>query len=137
MKHLKTYKLFEDIDHTEYESIKDYLKNIFLELEDDEFEIDIKGRFRTEEFEEFEVKIKRSKTFLLEEVYDYILTCRSYLNENGFFITDIRGDVLGDFNRRERYGLSYDIDLHEKNPEKYKLFAKPLISLEFTIRKEK
>jgi hypothetical protein len=100
MIYLKKYKTFENIfsdyakEINEYESIKDYLKDIFLELEDEGFDIDIEGRWlRTSEFEElagYEVKIKRSKTFLLEDIYDYILTCKSYLKEMGFFIN---GDI--------------------------------------------
>ena len=143
MKYLKKYKIFENIfsdyakEINEYESIKDYLKDIFLELEDEGFDIDIEGRWlRTSEFEEltgYEVKIKRSKTFLLEDIYDYILTCKSYLTEMGFFIN---GDISGTRSDRQRYGFRYCIDLHEKDPEKYKLFDKELISLDFTIRKK-
>ena len=147
MKHLKSYKIFESSDDSIrayandidlYESVKDYLKDIFLELEDDEFDIDIEGRWmRTDEFEEltgYEVKIKRSKTFLLEDIYDYILTCKSYLKDVGFFITEIDGIIPGN-NRQERYYLDYG-GLHESDPEKFKLFDKPLIRLEFKIRKE-
>ena len=146
MIYLKKYKTFENIfsdyakEINEYESIKDHLKDILLELEDEGFDIDIEGRWlRTSEFEEltgYEVKIKRSKTFLLEDIYDYILTCKSYLKEMGFFIN---GDISGNIprnGRQERYGLSYSIDLHEEDPEKYKLFDKELISLDFTIRKK-
>lgn len=141
------YKIFEDNisdyakEITEYETIKDYLKDIFLELEDDGFDIDIEGRWiRTQEFEEltgYEVKIKRNTNFaffLLEDIYDYILTCKSYLKEMGFFITEINGNIPV---RQERYGLDYSIGLHESDPEKFKLFDKPLISLEFKIRKSK
>lgn len=153
MKHLKSYKLFESSDDAIrayaneidlYESTKDYLKDIFLELEDENFLIDIAGRWmRTSEFEEltgYEVKIKRSKTFLLEDIYEYILACKSYLKEVGFFIAEIGGNVPSgpiETCYVERYGLDYGIGLHESDPEKYKLFDKPLIRLEFTIRKSK
>jgi hypothetical protein len=150
MKHLKTYVKFTDVHYKLFENsvseeIKDYLKEIFLELEDDGFDIDIEGRWmRTEEFEEltgFVVKIRKIgfpiKTFLLEDAYVYILTCKSYLEENGFFITDIRGAVLDKYNKPETYGLDYGIGLHESNPEKYKLFNKSLTYLEFSIRKDK
>jgi len=146
MIYLKKYKTFENIfsdyakEINEYESIKDYLKDIFLELEDEGFDIDIEGRWlRTSEFEEltgYEVKIKRSKTFLLEDIYDYILTCKSYLKEMGFFINVGPSGISGTRRDKQRYGLGYSIDLHEKDPEKYKLFNKELISLDFTIRKK-
>lgn len=152
MKHLKSYQIFESSDDNIrayandidlYESIKDFLKNIFLELEDEGFDINIEGRWmRTSEFEEltgFEVKIKKSSTsfpyFLLENIYEYILTCKSYLKDNGFFITDING--IEGAGPQSTYGLDYGIGLHESDPRNYKLFDKPLIKLEFKIRKEK
>jgi len=140
MKHIKTYKIFESSENDE---VKQYLEDIFLELEDEGFDVDIEGRwlrtFNTEQHTGYEVKIEKSKTFLLEDVYEYILTCKSYLKEMGFFITEINGvhyylSVTND--RQERYGLDYGIGLHESDPEKFKLFDKPLIKLEFKIRKE-
>lgn len=142
MKHLKTYKIFEFNDS----EIRKYLNDIFLELEDEEFDIEINGRYiRTYDTEEqtgYEVKIRKIltgfpiKTFLLEDVYECILTCKSYLKENGFFITDIRVAALDKYNKPETYGLDYSISLHESNPEKYKLFDKPLTYLEFKIRRD-
>ena len=137
MKYLKTYQLFESSENDEVEQ---YLKDIFLELEDEGFDVDIEGRwlrtYDTEEHTGYEVKIKRNKTFLLEDVYELILTCKSYLKETGFFITEIAGNIPRN-DRQERYGLDYGIGLHESDPEKFKLFDKPLIRLEFKIRKEK
>lgn len=149
MRHLKTYQLFEDNisnyakEITEYEMTKDFLKDIFLDLEDEGFDINIEGRWmRTSEFEEltgYEVKIKKASTgfpyFLLENIYDYILTCKSYLKDNGFFITEING--IEGAGPQSTYGLDYGIGLHESDPQKFKLFDKPLIKLEFKIRKEK
>ena len=147
MKHIKTYQIFESGPFVKIDTeIKDYMKDIFQELEDEGFDIDIEVRwlrtydhknlrFRdTEEHTGYEVKIKRSKTFLLEDIYDYILTCKSYLKDVGFFITEIDGIIPGN-NRQERYYLDYG-GLHESDPEKFKLFDKPLIRLEFKIRKE-
>lgn len=145
MKHLKLYKIFESKD-IEIE-IREYLNDIFLELEDDGFEVEVDSRWiRTSDIEEhtgYEVKIKKIftgfpiNTFLLKNIYEYILTCKSYLKENGFFITDIKVSALDKYNEPETYSLDYGIGLHESNPEKYKLFNKPLINLEFKIRKNK
>jgi hypothetical protein len=143
MKHLKTYQIFES---NEEDRINNYLRDIFLELEDDGYNVEIDNRYiRTSEYEEFTgilVKIERKNfkfpvdTFLLENIYETILTCKSYLKETKFFITDISCIAI-DGDRPYRYGLDYGIHLHELNPEKYKLFNKPLINLELSIRKEK
>jgi len=141
MKWIKSYKIFESGPFVKIDTeIKEYLKDIFLELEDEGFDIDIEGRwlrtFNTEELTGYEVKIKKAftgfpvGTFLLEDIYDYILTCKSYLKDVGFFITGINGNIPAN-DRQERYGLDYNISLHELDPEKYKLFDKPLIRLEF------
>jgi hypothetical protein len=143
MKHLKKYKLFESNES----EIRDYLNDIFLELEDAGFIVRKGGLWiRTSNSEEhtgYEVEIEKIftgfpiKTFLLKDVYECILTCKSYLKENGFFITDIKVVALGKYNTPETYGLDYNISLHELNPEKYKLFDKSLTCLEFKIRKNK
>lgn len=146
MKYIKKYKLFEYKD-IEIE-IREYLNDIFLELEDDGFKVEVDSRWiRTSDVEEhtgYEVKIEKIftgfpiKTFLLKDIYEYyILVCKSYLKENGFFITDIKVSTLSEYNKPETYRLDYGISLHESNPEKYKLFDKPLINLEFKIRKNK
>lgn len=141
MKHLKTYKIFESGPFVKIDTeIKDYLKDIFLDLEDEGFDVDIEGRYlrtyNTEEHTGYVVKIKRGKTFLLTDVYEYILTCKSYLKEMGFFITEVNGNIPPNY-RQERYGLDYSIGLYESDPQKFKLFDKPLIKLDFLIRKEK
>jgi hypothetical protein len=136
MIYLIKYKCFESKNIVT--EIKEYIDDIFSEIKDDGFEVEVYSRWiRTSEFEEhtgYEVKIKKMftkfpiNTFLLEDVYEYILTCKSYLKENGFFITDVRVSALG---------VKSSIGLHELNPEKYKLFNKPLINLEFKIRRNK
>lgn len=155
MKHLKRYSIFEsgdsairayanDIDL--YESVKEYLKDIFQELEDDNFLIDIEGTWmRTQEFEQltgYEVKIKKAfngfpiKTFLLEDIYDYILTCKSYLKDMGFFISEFDGNIGLDREKYANYYIRPSIGL-PSDQEELKLFNKPLISLTFKIRKSK
>lgn len=123
---------------TEYESIRNYLEDIFLELEDIGFDIRIEGIFiRTNEYEEqtgFIVEIKRSEKFLLRDVYDYILTCETYLKERGFYIQGIEVDTPSSFKgRTETYSLDYLIGLNKSNPEKYKL---ELVNFRFKIRKK-
>lgn len=143
MKYLRTYtNLFESGPFVKIDTeIKDYLHDIFLELEDEGFDVDISRylTFNIEEHPGFSIRMNRSKTFLLEDVYEYILTCKSYLKEIGFFITEINGTVPANGSNgpwQERYGLDYGSGLHESDPEKFKLFDKPLIRLEFKIRKE-
>lgn len=152
MKYLKLYKLFENRisdyskEITDYESIMDLLKNIFLELEDDGLDISIEGRWiRTSDFEEltgFEVEIKRDKPFLLKDVYDSFLTCESYMKENGFYITNTevksRFNLQTSLHRRENtYELGYLIMLNKSNPDEYKFLDKELVEFSFKIRKDK
>ena len=158
MKHIKTYKIFESSES----NIKEDIKDIFLELEDAGFDVKVESRylrtFNTEEDRKvhghafhtgYNVKIKIAsilgdvKTFLLEDVYEYILTCKSYLKEMGFSITEIKGwaKVVKDgatilTGPETNIILDDNIDLHESDPEENKLFDKPLMSLTFIIRKD-
>ena len=148
MKHLKTYKLFENIEA----EVKGYIEDIFQELEDDGYDVKVDNRwlrtFHTEEHLGYLIKIKVAsimevRTFLLEDVYEHILTLKSYLEEMGFFIDEIKGwaKVIKDgvailTGPETNIILDDNIDLHESNPEENKLFDKPLMSLSFTIRKE-
>lgn len=152
MKHIKTYKIFESSES----NIKEDIKDIFLELEDAGFDVKVDTRsrpqfrtFNTEEHIGYLVKIKIAsilgdvKTFLLEDVYEYILTCKSYLKEMGFSITEIKGwaKVVKDgatilTGPETNIILDDNIDLHESDPEENKLFDKPLMSLTFIIRKD-
>ena len=156
MKWIKTYKIFESTEL----NIKEDIKDIFLELEDEGFDVDVAtglttlGAYRSalppslNHLYPKEVTIKSGSniginTFLLEDVYEYILTCKSYLKEMGFFIDEIRGwaKVIKDgatilTGPETNIILDDNIDLHESDPEENKLFDKPLMSLTFTIRKE-
>lgn len=109
--HLKSYKIFEY--SSEY--IKDYLNDIFLELEDEGYDVSIKdstsnfhssaancrdykviisslysglpGNFPTPT----DVTYKNSsKIFKLSDIFDLVLTTDSYMNDNGWSIYDIR-----------------------------------------------
>ena len=156
MKHIKTYKIFESTEP----NIKEDIKDIFLELEDGGFDVDVStglttlGAYRSalppslNHLYPKEVTIKSGSniginTFLLEDIYEYILTCKSYLKEMGFFITDIKAwvKVIKDgatilTGPETNIILDDNIALYESDPEENKLFDKPIIKLEFKIRKE-
>ena len=148
MKHIKSYKLFENIEV----EVKGYIEDIFQELEDDGFDVKVDNRwlrtFHTEEHLGYLVNIKiasryESRTFLLEDVYECILTLKSYLQEMGFFIDEIKAwaKVIKDgatilTGPETNFILDDNIALHEADPEENKLFDKPIMSLTFTIRKE-
>lgn len=146
MKRIKTYKLFESTET----NIKEDIKDIFLELEDEGFDVKVSS---LNHLDPKDVTIKKGSTFngayigintfLLEDVYEYILTCKSYLKEKGFIITDIEAwaKVIKDgatiLTGPETYFILDDnIDLYESDPEVNKLFDKPIIKLSFKIRKE-
>lgn len=79
---IQNFKLFESSD----EQIKSYLSQIFLELEDDGYVIDIEGRwirtYNTEELTGFKIKIGRKSA--KEDVLPTIETSISYMNSQGF-----------------------------------------------------
>ena len=146
MKRIKTYKLFESTET----NIKEDIKDIFLELEDEGFDVKVAS---LNHLDPKEVIIKRGptfngsyvdiNTFLLEDVYEHILTCKSYLKEMGFIITNIEAwaKVIKDgatiLTGPETYFILDDnIDLYESDPEVNKLFDKPIIKLSFKIRKD-
>ena len=146
MKHLKSYKIFESTET----NIREDIKDIFLELKDEGFEVYVAA---LNHLDPKEVTIKRGatfngtyvgiNTFLLEDVYEHILTCKSYLKEKGFTITNIKAwaKVIKDgatilTGPETNFNLDDNIALYESDPEENKLFDKPIIKLEFKIRKE-
>ena len=64
MKHLKTYKIFESTFNDS--QIKEYLNDVFLELTDDGYEVDIEGMFIRDEVREeqtgYKINIKGGKS---------------------------------------------------------------------------
>jgi len=150
MKHIKTYKLFESSS----EEVKNYLKDIFLDVEDKEIEVDIDRRYiRTRDFEELtgykiiigdadtrrvngSIKIALGRYFLLKDVYDSIQMAKSYMSDEGFFLGELRGGSINKYGEVETYGLLYGFDLYQ-NGHVDKLFDKPLVYLEIDFRKSK
>ena len=146
MKWIKTYKLFESTET----NIREDIKDIFLELKDEGFDVYVAA---LNHLDPKDVSIKKGSTFngtyigintfLLEDVYEHILTCKSYLKEMGFIITNIEAwaKVIKDgatiLTGPETYFILDDnIALYESDPEGNKLFDKPIIKLSFKIRKE-
>jgi hypothetical protein len=155
MKHLKTYTLFERVSTKLFESsseeVKNYLKDIFLDVEDKGIEVDIrsnstfwKGR---ENLTGYRITIgdinarrmnNSIKTFLLKDVYDNIQIAKSYMGDEDFYLSEMRGGSPGEYNSPigssiDTYGLLYGFDLYEKG--KSKLFDKPLTYLEVNFER--
>lgn len=82
MRYLKSYRLFESFD----EEIKSYLSQIFLELEDEGYEVDIEGRWlRTETTEELTgFKVIISGKDIGEDILPSIETSISYMSSQDF-----------------------------------------------------
>ena len=146
MKRIKSYKLFESTET----NIREDIKDIFLELKDEGFDVYVAA---LNHLDPKDVSIKKGSTFngtyigintfLLEDVYEHILTCKSYLKEKGFIITNIKAwaKVIKDgatilTGPETNFNLDDNIALYESDPEENKLFDKPLIKLSFKIRKE-
>ncbi len=144
MKYLSTYKLFESSS----EETKNYIKDIFLDAEDKEIEVYIEGRWiRTHDFEEltgYKIIIgkkiysdygRSAKTFLLKDIYDSIQMAKSYMSDEGFFLSELRCGSLNKWGEVETYGILYGFNLHEEG--KCELFDKPIVYLEIDFRKSK
>jgi hypothetical protein len=143
MKHLKTYKIFESSP----EGTKQYLKDIFLDIQDKGIEFvgisssTSNGELHTctviigdRKTSQFRARMEpNTKTFLLADVYDSIQMAKSYMSDEGFFISEIRvqsPDKYGDF---KVYSLLYSYNLYEEG--KGKLFEKPITYLELKFNK--
>jgi hypothetical protein len=85
MKHLKSYKIFESSE-SQSEEIKSYLSQIFLELEDNGYDIDIEGRwmrtYNTEELTGFQISISGKE--IEEDILPTIQTAINYISDEGF-----------------------------------------------------
>jgi len=147
MKHLKNYKLFE----SSVEEIKEYLFDIFLELEDKGYDVSIKEtissnplsapRFRpTPQIKTLQLHINSvnaRKTFKLVVIFDLILTSDSYMNDNGWFLDHIAfrrtspsggriGECFFSLNKSDIENL--------KNPENLKKEINPINYAVLTFR---
>jgi hypothetical protein len=96
MKYLNTYKLFESYDESEQ-----WLKEIFLELEDEGYNISIKNskanfhssiamcRTYNVTIDVYKSKSGR-KSFKLSDIFEYILTAESYMEDDGWYVNELR-----------------------------------------------
>ena len=88
MKHIKTYNLFEretKVFESDDFDINQDIKDIFLELEDDGFTINL-GQFNGSYLV---IQIIKKSNFLLREICDSILVLKSYLEDTEYCIQDI------------------------------------------------
>jgi hypothetical protein len=112
MKHLVPYKIFESFDESQSDEVRSYLSQIFLELEDIGYDIEIEGRWlRTSNWD---IKLQKSIPILNElvgfeitiskgervniEVLRTIETSISYMLDEGFnryWIDIIIGGMIG------------------------------------------
>lgn len=90
MRYLKSYKIFESSDESEQ-----WLKDIFLELEDEGYNINIKnskGNFHSSAAmcSTYDVTISREKSFKLPDIFEIILTAESYMKDDGWYVNRVR-----------------------------------------------
>lgn len=90
MRYLKSYKIFESSDESEQ-----WLKDIFLELEDEGYNINIKnskGNFHSSAAmcSTYDVTISREKSFKLSDIFEIILTAESYMKDDGWYVNRVR-----------------------------------------------
>jgi hypothetical protein len=98
MKHLIPYKIFESFDESQSDEVRSYLSQIFLELEDIGYDIEIEGRWL--KTSHWDIKLQKSIPILNElvgfeitiskgervniEVLRTIETAISYMVDEGF-----------------------------------------------------
>jgi hypothetical protein len=74
MKYLKRYAIFESVNS----EVLSYINDILLDLSDDGFNIKYENSYFSKD-NGVVIRIKRNNLFLLENIYEYILTIDSYL----------------------------------------------------------
>ena len=139
MKHIKTYKLFESTET----NIREDIKDIFLELEDIGFTVNLSNSTTRFPFGlDLEIMNKSGalrKEFSLKEILDSIITLTSYLNDTDYYIQDVTAKGISDMGRElEKYigfilDLDPNIDVQENNDKR---FNTSLTYVELKIRKK-
>ena len=140
MRHIKTYKIFES---TEVDNLKEDIKDIFLELEDIGFTVNLSNSTTRFPFGlDLEIMNKSGalrKEFSLKEILDSIITLTSYLNDTDYYIQDVTAKGISDMGRElEKYigfilDLDPNIDVQENNDKR---FNTSLTYVELKIRKK-
>jgi len=157
MKHLKPYKIFESEDF----DIEEIIKELFLELEDNGFEVKVEPNYSSTSRDKvfsYNVMIKKQwgdignmlseyersnygPVFVLRDVLDSIVMCSGYLKDNGWHIWDVDGLALNKMGRYEVKDVAYianldpRINFQERGPEP--LFDVEMVRLKLIIRKKK
>jgi hypothetical protein len=108
MKYIKSYKIFESSDESLSVEIKSYLSQIFLELEDEGYDVDIEGRWKpnwdrppydSQDLTGFKIKI--SGKIVKEGILPAIETSINYMSDEGFGNHWINLDNFGTLNFEE------------------------------------
>ena len=149
MKHIKAYTLFERVSKETkiFEStetnIREDIKDIFLELEDIGFTVNLSNSTTRFPFGlDLEIMNKSGalrKEFSLKEILDSIITLTSYLNDTDYYIQDVTAKGISDMGRElEKYigfilDLDPNIDVQENNDKR---FNTSLTYVELKIRKK-
>jgi hypothetical protein len=154
VKNLKTYRIFE----SEYFDIEENIKDLFLELQQDEgFEVKVDSNFSPQiedSFRFYYVIIKKQlreeyanmltdhereyygTEFTLRDVMDSIVMCSGYISDNGYEIWDADATTIND-RRLKKLDLGYITKLNPENKFQSKEFDIKLTRLRLIIRKRK
>ena len=84
MKHLKSYKIFESISNADLELD---VKDIFLDLQDAGYDIDID--MRPQGVDMFSVGVSNDKLFDWSDVKEEFLRSKEYITDNGFILDKV------------------------------------------------
>jgi len=165
MKYLKAYGKFTGVHYKLFESedfdVEENIKELFLELEDEGFEIKVEPNYSSASRDKvfsYNVMIKKywdnednmltqyelenyGPIFILRDVLDSITMCSGYLKDNGWKIWDVDGLALNKWGKYEVKDVAYianldpRINFQERGPEP--LFDVEMVRLKLIIRKKK
>jgi hypothetical protein len=142
MKHIKTYKVFESSS----DEVKQYLNDIFLDLQDKEIEFVVNYTTYWGELDIYKVIIgdkntnrnliysiePDTKLFYLSDIYDNIQMAKSYMTDEGFSLDNVRIQSPDEDGELRVYGLSA---FNEYGQGKGELGEQPITYLELKFSK--
>ena len=90
MNYLKTYKIYED---SNFSDLKEDLKDIVLELEDDNFECNIDFNEKNEKLNSVNISISKKESWNLKNIDDVIVRVVNLLYDFGLYPSNLKSKI--------------------------------------------
>jgi hypothetical protein len=142
---MKYLKLFESFDDS---NLKEDIKDIFLELEDEGYTINLKEGWRFSDSHEIQISkgsgeysalLFWQEEFLLRNICDSILVLKSYLKDTEYYIYEVKGYGKNNMRRVIERDIAWvkNIDPNINFQESDEALDISLVEIEIIIRKRK